>query len=147
MTYNYYRLTDKHLGNFPNLYWCSPRVPLYGCEGVHVSLRIYPTGDGTSGEVSAYIYLHCDDPSAELNIKCSLKLLDFHQQFSQAIIDNKNTIGWGWTGFCNMKPLFQVAEVPVEFTVTVLQFKTTKQNHVMVTRPEGTCQHLLTSTE
>ncbi len=49
--------TAMYKGTIPNFFWESERISLFGCEGVEITVAIYPFGNITAarGEVGAFI--------------------------------------------------------------------------------------------
>lgn len=145
--YKYYNVeTHQHQGTFPDLYWESEYVPLYGCEKVSVALRIYPTGDNAKnrGYVSAFLYFKCEDPTASLEYNYSMNVSGKTTKQRQAngvtVEDGGDTefgAGWGFGKHCAMDSVFQAKQVELEYSVTVVQFTQKAGDNTVITRPVG----------
>lgn len=125
-----YSVKRPHKGDFPNCYWDSQRVPLYGADEVKCFLRVYPSGKATTGYTS--IYLHFE---RELNEQTSYFEADISIYINKTQKEDKAIIGdpdaavvlkvvpfgkaYGWLKFCPITEVFIEEAIEVGFTLTI----------------------------
>jgi hypothetical protein len=70
--------THKHVGTFPNIFWESAPINLYGGEGITATISIFPIGSESSarGKTTAFVTLNYKGPSVlsvEIDVSISIR--------------------------------------------------------------------------
>lgn len=133
--------TSIHQGTFPNCYWESDRIPLYGCEGVAIATAIYPFGNSNEsrGDICAYINFYGISSNLTLDVNFVITLRGNQIVSRSSPYHSEVTIGaddWGWASFCNLD-VIKGSDVTIEVTVTVKTISLKEGNRKTTTHPAG----------
>ena len=148
--YNYYdAFTHKHSGVFPDMYWESQRVALYGCPGITTCLRIYPTdGQGVRGYAGVYIFIHSTSGKEVLEVKTRIHMLghDEGEQAPSFTVGEGCEVpfgeGNGWTQLFESAEILKEPKISISYSVTVLKITEREGVDETITRPAGEKEYI-----
>ncbi len=135
--------TCEHTTTFPNMYWESENVPLYGCEQVSMAIIIYPFGASATnrGNVGIYVRYYCEaDITLQVQSTILVKIGNGQPKVEvYAKLLDKTQFGQGF-GSPKIFPSSCFAEgttMDVSCTVSIKEFVVKRGGKTITTTPAG----------